>query len=126
MTFAEVLAASRSTIVQRLLDRAALSNKLAKSVTRKRDRDRLYEQKSRADSRLLLMREAYVEQLFIPKNELTLRLSNGCRQHIPVDQLTADAAMIAHRQLTAGFLEMTTADVWTGVHPSSKEVARGR
>jgi hypothetical protein len=102
MTFAEVLADAEPLIVKRLLRRTAVANKLAKCVTRDRDRTRFYEQKAAAVSRLLVIGGARVDEVLITSHLVTVCLANGCRQHIPLGELSAEAKAVLEAALLRG------------------------
>ena len=75
--------------IDRLLHRAALANRLAKTSTSRRDRDRFYTIKAEALIRLLECGEAEIQHIDRVRNLLWLRLSNGCCPHLPIACLPA-------------------------------------
>ena len=91
MTFADVVASAEPLIMKRLIRRTALANKLAKAVEGRRDRARLYQQKAAALSQLLLTGGARADEILVTRRVVTVRLADGCRQHVPIDMLSTDA-----------------------------------
>lgn len=91
MSFKTVLLASRGVAIDGLLRRAALSNRLAKSALNASGRRACYAQKSLAISRLISLGAGHVEEESLVQGLVTVRLSNGRRQHVPIDQLPPEA-----------------------------------
>ncbi len=99
MTFAQVLTVTKPLIVKRLLRRTAVANKLAKCATSEHDRARFYRQKAAAVSSLLVIGGARVDEVLVTNRLVTVYLANGCRQHIPIGELSAAARVILEASL---------------------------
>ena len=91
MSFKDVLKSIEPMVVQTLQARAAISNRMAKAVDHGNDRRRLYEQKSDALSRLIVLRAGRVVELRLAQGDITVSLPNGRRLHVPVNQLSRKA-----------------------------------
>ena len=91
MSFKTVLRNSRGVAIDGLLRRAALANRLAKAARNAAMRRACYAQKSAAISRLISLGAGHVEEESLAQGLVTVRFSNGRRQHVPIDQLPPEA-----------------------------------
>ncbi len=90
MPFVDVLEQTKSAAVQALAARACLANRLAKQVVGV-DRARLYQQKDRALSKLIVLGAGRLEEILLSQSLVTLSLPNRRRLHVPIRCLSVDA-----------------------------------
>ncbi len=104
-TFQTVLWSAKATVVERLLHKAALANRLAKVTSTPRARALLYRQKTLAIVQLINCDAARIEELLVMRRLVTVLLTNGRRLHVPLDdlppQMRRQLAMLVDRQAAA-------------------------
>lgn len=102
--FTDVLNSSRPMTIKRLVERAALCNRLAKNAPSPSARAQFYDQKTAAISRLLLIGAGRVEELLVTSGLITVALPGGRRLHVPVGDLLPAAKhevdLLIRRRLT--------------------------
>lgn len=86
-SFASIVRSVSNVAVERLLRRAALANRLAKLAGTAHARRLLYAQKAAAVVRLVACGAGEIEEVLLARSLITVRLVNGRRMHLPVDQL---------------------------------------
>lgn len=99
VTFSEVLKSTKRANMEALVRRAAGLNRLAKMSTSSMARSRLYAEKARTLSRLIVLDAVRVVEMLPQKRLVTVELPAGGCLHVPVAHLVPDARRAIARKL---------------------------